>query len=226
MDRPVKHRRRLPPLPIQVHAGQAASIVANDDAVGVKHGNNLPHEVLPQHMSLRVGRQQEIQQPMHQPRGIRFARVHPRRRNTDSLARPCLPPVGDGKQVALDPTLRLAQALAAHVLRLARMTLDLRQQCSQHGIRVRKAVREKNGVSVSAPAVGETQGVEVGRPAATPAPLLVLVAFIVPGCPGYTIAGVIDVRAPRPPPAGQGLRLPPLAVLQVSVQATVWRLVH
>lgn len=66
----------LDPLPVQVEARQAAPVVANDNAVRVKHWNNLEYEVVSKVPGALILRNEVLQRPLDHEACIGLPWVH------------------------------------------------------------------------------------------------------------------------------------------------------
>jgi hypothetical protein len=66
----------LDPLPVQVKARQAAPVVANDNAVRVKHWNNLEYEVVSKVPGAFILRNEVLQRPLDHEACIGLPWVH------------------------------------------------------------------------------------------------------------------------------------------------------
>ena len=60
---------------------QRAAVVADDDAVRVQHGHDLEDEGAAQELGVVVIADEKVDDAVHEPGGVRLARVHPRRQD-------------------------------------------------------------------------------------------------------------------------------------------------
>lgn len=151
-------RGRLTKPAIQVDRCERAAVVSIYDAVGVEHRHEVEIEVVLQilnqqllFVALRV--QQALQQPVHDPAGLGFARVHARRNEDDVL---CVGRAGITFEVeVLDAVSRkrLAQVEFAARLRL--------HVVAQHGVSVGHAVGEVKGVLTGRKLISETKAEQI-----------------------------------------------------------------
>ena len=61
--------------------GQAASIVPDDDAIGIEHRNNFENVAVSQSAGNGIGAYQELNEPFHDERAVAFSRMHPSRQD-------------------------------------------------------------------------------------------------------------------------------------------------
>jgi hypothetical protein len=135
------------PLPIQVHAGQVAPVVAVDHPVDIQHGHNLDDEVLPQGSGDGRVRHQIVDDVLDEVAGHGLARVHPGRQENALLLLP-IGEVPDNHIVAVVARDGLAQSLPLHPVPQGGVGLQRPQVPLQLRVRVRVAVGDVDRVIV------------------------------------------------------------------------------
>ena len=131
VDGRMKSPVRLLPPAVEVAAGQAGPIRAEDHAVRVEHGHDLEDERVAQALGLWRVPDEELDAPLHHPRCVGLPRMHarrdnhvlfPRRRSGRGGRRAG---VGDGENIAAVPGEGAAQQLAPEDRSDSRVRFDL-----------------------------------------------------------------------------------------------------
>ena len=67
------------PLSVQIVARETGSVVANDDAIGIKHGDNFENKIISQIFGILVITHQELKDTFYYKGGVGLSRMDPRR---------------------------------------------------------------------------------------------------------------------------------------------------
>mmetsp|Transcript_18273 Transcript_18273/g.31255 ORF Transcript_18273/g.31255 Transcript_18273/m.31255 type:complete len:430 (+) Transcript_18273:217-1506(+) len=148
------------PLPVQVLPHQRAAVVADDDPVGVEHGDYFDYEGVAQAVGLLVVADQEVDHPLHHPGGVGLAGVDARSED-DGLPNGYV--LGDAGEVGHDEHVHvvtgetLAEDGLAHLV-LVLEGAGLVDETAEVSVGVGVAVSEVDGVLVVARRVLEGEG--------------------------------------------------------------------